>query len=145
MVKYGYNINPAKIYDYVELNCNLGLISLSGKISNVNNLGPGSGNVPSYYLSINPNTPIYTNPIINCNSIEGSIVYGFGGEFDTCQNLSGQTFSLDTRGFQQNGNYGIYLKLMGQPTNLLPEIKMFDPFTNQYFYTKGQLITSCPC
>lgn len=145
MVRFGYNVDSSKIYEFVELNANIGLIPFSGKISNVTNAIPGPGSITSYSLSISPNTPLYTSAFIDCNSIEGAITYGIGGEFDTCQGLSGQAFSLDTLGFQIGPNYGIYLKIIGQPITSIPEIKLFDPFSNQHFYTKGQLINSCPC
>lgn len=145
MVRFGYNLDSSKIYDFVELNSNVGLIPLSGKISNITNAIPAPGSISSYSLSVSPNTPTYTSVYIDCNSVEGAITYGIGGEFDTCQGLSGQSFSLDTLGFQIGTNYGIYLKIVGQPITSVPEIKLYDPFTNQFFYTKGQLINSCPC
>lgn len=145
MVRFGYNVDSSKIYEFVELDANIGIIPLSGKIANVTNAIPGVGTVGSYSISTSPNTPTYTSVFIDCNAVEGAITYGIGGEFDTCQSLSGQSFSLDTLGFQIGPNYGIYLKIIGQPSTSIPEIKLFDPFSNQHFYTKGQLINSCPC
>jgi hypothetical protein len=145
LVRFGYNVDSSKIYEFVELDANIGIIPLSGKIANVANAIPGVGTVGSYSISTSPNTPTYTSMFIDCNAVEGAIVYGGGGEFDTCQFMSGQSFTLDTLGFQIGPNYGIYLKIIGQPSTSIPEIKLFDPFSNQHFYTKGQLINSCPC
>ena len=148
-IRYGYDFDISKIYDYIELNTNLGTIAINGKISEGTLDIPGQGSVSVWQSHISPKLPTYNTFVIDCVSIEGSIYWSGGGNYDSCTGFipTGQSKDIDTLGSINpiNSKYGIYIKIVGQPSNIIPEIKMYDPFTNEYFYTKGQLINSCPC
>jgi len=141
--------SDSHVYKYTNIETVLGTIPLSGQISDILSSGNNAitNGTEDQEFHMVPKNPTYTSPLLDCLNKSGSVKSGqllSWGTFDPCS--GGGPNTSDFPLYQSaSGSYGISIKIVGQPTNVSPILEMLDPKTNQKFYSKGSLSTTCSC
>lgn len=137
--------DDTNLYEYVSLALNSATVALGGKTEIITTPGPDQ------YINTIPNaSPIYSTPLIKCvsaigTSFIGELPTGNYGTHDVCQGLVGQVIHPLLVHNTGGTDFGIYIKVSGQPTSVVPMLEIKDPINNQSFYSKGVLTLTCPC